>query len=187
MVCFGLLLAAATALTAGCSAEGESAGGNPAAGASAGSESPASGLSVSSPAFGHGAAIPKKHACAAQGGEDVSPPLAWSGVPSKARELAIVVDDPDAPGGSYIHWIVTGIPASKTGLSEGATEGKVLPGSGGKAAYAGPCPPSGVHHYHFIVYALGEPIQVSGDPQEAHVKIKDAAIATGETVGTWAR
>ncbi|MGW4644120.1 YbhB/YbcL family Raf kinase inhibitor-like protein [Sphaerisporangium sp. NPDC004334] len=149
--------------------------------------SDAAGLRVSSPAFGDGAAIPRKHACAAQGGQDVSPALAWSGVPSEARELAVVVDDPDAPGGSYIHWIVTGLPASLTGLGQAATEGRTLPGSGGAPSYAGPCPPGGTHHYHFIVYALRDRFQPVGGPRAVYARLKKAAIASGETVGTWTR
>lgn len=158
------------AVLAGCSAEGTSSAGA---------------LRAQSPAFAEGAAIPVKHACAQQGGEDVSPPLTWSGVPESARELAIVVDDPDAPGGTYLHWIVTGIPVSATSAPEGTAPGKVLPGSGGSAAYAGPCPPGGVHHYHFIVYALPGPVTPDGDAAAVHQRIKDAAIASGETVGTW--
>ncbi|RCG30999.1 YbhB/YbcL family Raf kinase inhibitor-like protein [Sphaerisporangium album] len=165
-----LALVAAITL-AGCSAEGAT---------------PASGLKVSSPAFADGAAIPRKHACAAQGGQDVSPPLKWSGVPSSARELAIVVDDPDAPGGSYIHWLVTGVSTTATGAAEGEAPGRVVRGNGGDPAYAGPCPPSGVHHYHFIVYALPGPVVSSGGPQEVHQRIKNSAIASGETIGTFA-
>ncbi|MGI5158434.1 YbhB/YbcL family Raf kinase inhibitor-like protein [Microbispora sp. CA-102843] len=165
LVC-GVLLAV---VLPGCSAEGAPA---------------ADALKVSTPAFAEGAEIPSKYVCARQGGQDVSPPLAWSGVPGSARELAIVVNDPDAPGGTYIHWIVTGIPVSETSAPEGRAPGKVLPGSDGKAAYAGPCPPSGVHHYHFIVYALRGPIAPGGDATAVHQRIKDAAIASGETVGT---
>ncbi|GAA0401293.1 YbhB/YbcL family Raf kinase inhibitor-like protein [Microbispora corallina] len=159
------------AVLSGCSAEGAS--------------SPAA-LRVSSTAFAEGAAIPRTYACARQGGRDVSPPLSWSGVPGSARELAIVVDDPDAPGGTYIHWIVTGIPTSATGAAEGRAPGRVLPGSDGTAAYAGPCPPQGTHHYHFIVYALPGPVTPEGDPAAVHRRIRDAAIVSGETVGTWA-
>lgn len=155
------------------------------AGCSSGSVPPSGALKVSSPAFADGAAIPGKYACARQGGEDVSPPLAWSGVPEAARELAIVVDDPDAPGGTYVHWIVTGIPVTQTSVPEGRAPGRVLPGSGGTAGYAGPCPPSGVHHYHFVVYALPGPITPSGDAVAIHKQIKEAAIGSGETVGTW--
>jgi Raf kinase inhibitor-like YbhB/YbcL family protein len=154
-------------------------------GCSAEGASPMAALKVSSRAFAEGAAIPKKYVCAEQGGQDVSPPLSWSGVPESARELAIVVDDPDAPGGTYIHWIVTGIPVSATSVSEGRGPGKVLPGSNGRAGYAGPCPPGGVHHYHFIVYALPSPITASGDAKAVHQQIKDASITSGETVGTW--
>ncbi|MEU8273271.1 YbhB/YbcL family Raf kinase inhibitor-like protein [Microbispora bryophytorum] len=168
----GTLIAAAllAVVLPGCSSEGAA---------------PADALKVSSPAFAEGAAIPGKHVCAGQGGQDVSPPLAWSGVPESAHELAIVVDDPDAAGGTYIHWIATGIPATETSVPEGGSPGKVLPGSGGTAGYAGPCPPSGVHHYHFIVYALRGPITPDGDATAVHQRIKDAAITSGETVGTW--
>ncbi|WP_405144994.1 YbhB/YbcL family Raf kinase inhibitor-like protein [Sphaerisporangium sp. NBC_01403] len=187
MACVGLLLAALT----GCSAEGASpsaGGASPSAGGASDSSqgaSPSAGLKVSSPAFAEGAAIPKKYACARQGGQDISPPLAWTGVPESARELAIVVDDTDAPGGSYIHWIVTGILVSESGSGEGATPGKVAPGSDGSPAYAGPCPPGGVHHYHFIVYALRGPIKSGGDARAVHKRIEDAAVTSGETTGTW--
>ncbi len=140
---------------------------------------------VTSSAFEKGAPIPGTYVCAAQGGDNVSPPLAWTGVPESARELAIVVDDPDAPGGSYIHWIVTGIPAATKGTPEGKAPGDVQPGSDGTPAYSGPCPPSGTHHYHFIVYALPTPLAPSGDAQTMHRHIKEAAIASGETTGTW--
>jgi Raf kinase inhibitor-like YbhB/YbcL family protein len=191
VLCGGLSLAA---VLAGCSAGSASPATGPNGSATAGpagstaagpDASSAAGLQVSSGAFSEGAAIPKKYACARQGGGDVSPPLAWSGVPGSARELAIVVDDSDAPGGSYIHWIVTRVPISARSTSEGEAPGNVAPGSGGKAAYAGPCPPGGVHHYHFIVYALPGPVTPSGDAKAVHQQLKDAAVTSGETVGTW--
>ncbi|WP_214408521.1 YbhB/YbcL family Raf kinase inhibitor-like protein [Sphaerisporangium fuscum] len=165
----GLALVATAAL-AGCSTE---------------SASPASGLRIGSSSFTEGGAIPQKNACAEQGGRDVSPALAWSGVPDSARELAIVVNDSDAPGGSYIHWIVTGIPVSRNHVQEGESPGKVARGSDGRRRYAGPCPPSGTHHYHFTVYALRDRIRPKGDAKAVHQQIKDAAIASAETVGTW--
>jgi Raf kinase inhibitor-like YbhB/YbcL family protein len=157
------------------------------AGCSAGKTPAEAALQVTSTEFADGAPIPDRYACAAQGGDNVSPPLAWTGVPGSARELAIVVDDPDAPGGSYIHWIVTGIPPSTKSAPEGKAPGEVQPGSDGTPAYTGPCPPSGTHHYHFIVYALPTPIHPSGDAQTVHQQIKDAAMASGETTGTWGR
>ena len=170
VVCAGLSLAAGLA---GCS------------GNASDTAAPRPAITVRSPAFADGAAIPKRYACARQGGRDVSPPLTWSGVPGSARELAIVVDDPDAPGGSYIHWIMLHIPTSATGVSEGDTAGEVVPGSGGKPVYAGPCPPGGVHHYHFIVYALRDPITPGHAAKAVHQQLRDAAIASGETIGTW--
>ncbi|MFC4592514.1 YbhB/YbcL family Raf kinase inhibitor-like protein [Sphaerisporangium corydalis] len=148
-------------------------------------DSPPADLKVSSTAFAEGAAIPRKHVCAGQGGQNVSPPLTWRGIPEAARELAIVVDDPDAPGGSYLHWIVTGVSTTDTGVAEGDSSGKAAPGSSGEAAYAGPCPPSGVHHYHFIVYALREPLKPNGDAKAIREQIESLAITSGETIGTW--
>jgi Raf kinase inhibitor-like YbhB/YbcL family protein len=156
-------------------------------GCSAKGASSTAALEVSTAAFAEGATIPKKYVCAQQGGQDISPPLTWSGVPESAHELAVVVDDPDAPGGTYIHWIVTGIPVSATSVSEGQAPGTVLPGSNGRAVYKGPCPPGGMHHYHFIVYALPGPIKPSGDAKAIHQQIKGAAITSGETVGIWGR
>ncbi|GAA0435599.1 hypothetical protein Acor_55900 [Acrocarpospora corrugata] len=142
-------------------------------------------LKVSSPAFAEGAAIPQKYVCAKQEGQDVSPPLTWSGVPDSASELAIVVNDSDARGGSYIHWMVTGIPVSATSASEGQPPGQVLPGTNSKAAYAGPCPSGDAHRYQFIVYALRSPITPNGSAKAVHEQLKEAAITSGETVGTW--
>ncbi len=116
-------------------------------------------LSLSSPAFANGQPIPQKFSCQ---GDNVSPALAWSGVPAAARSLALVVEDPDAPGSTVIHWVIYNIPPSLTGLPE-----KVLPGSqvegigtqgpdsSGTVGFTGPCPPSGsAHHYYFRLYAL---------------------------------
>jgi Raf kinase inhibitor-like YbhB/YbcL family protein len=147
-------------------------------------------ISVSSPAFGNGAAIPPRFTCA---GEDVSPPLRWTGVPQGAASVAVVVDDPDAPRGTYVHWVVVGIARAATGrLREGTVPAgaRQLPNSAGKAAWSGPCPPAGpAHHYRFTVYALVREPQLAGDadPAAAVEAIEAAATARGRMVGTFGR
>ncbi|UYM05138.1 YbhB/YbcL family Raf kinase inhibitor-like protein [Solicola gregarius] len=110
-------------------------------------------ITVTSKAFHQGAKIPKKYTC---DGADVSPPLKWRHIPKRAKKLALVVDDPDAPGGTWTHWVVLDIAKS----TRGSRIGKVPKGgvqaknSWGDAAYGGPCPPSGTHRYRFKLYAL---------------------------------
>jgi Raf kinase inhibitor-like YbhB/YbcL family protein len=146
-------------------------------------------LTVTSPAFPPDGAIPARYTCS---GEEVSPPLAWSKVPAGAAELALVVDDPDAPGGTYVHWVVVHLDPATDRLAEGrlpagATQ---LRNSAGKPAWAGPCPPGGApHHYRFTVYALGSRVNVSADaePADAVAAIEAAATARGRLVGTFSR
>ena len=146
-------------------------------------------ISVSSPAFGNGAAIPARFTCA---GQDVSPPLRWSGVPEGAAGVALVVDDPDAPRGTYVHWVLVGLGPATERLAEGAVPAgaRQLPNSAGKAAWTGPCPPGGpAHHYRFTVYALQREPEVPGDadPEAAVEAIEAAATARGRLVGTFGR
>jgi Raf kinase inhibitor-like YbhB/YbcL family protein len=111
-------------------------------------------LHVSSSAFADGQPIPQKYSC---DGENVSPPLEWEGVPDSARSLAILCDDPDAPAGTFTHWVLYDIPAGVTRLSEGAANiGEAGLNDFGKVGYGGPCPPhkDGAHRYFFHVYAL---------------------------------
>jgi Raf kinase inhibitor-like YbhB/YbcL family protein len=146
-------------------------------------------LTVTSPAFAAGAAIPARYACV---GRDVSPPLAWSRPPPGTAELALVVDDPDAPGGTFVHWVVAHLDPAATRLAEGAVPpGAVqLPGSSGRAAWSGPCPPSGpAHHYRFTVYALSRRVEVAAaaKPADSVAAIEAAASARGRLVGTFGR
>lgn len=181
------LLAGALAALAACSSSGGGDGGGNATPSTAGSgQAPASTMTVSSPAFAAGAAIPVRYTCK---GDNLSPPLRWSAPPAGTAELALVVDDPDAPGGRFVHWVLSGIPASQTRLAEGevpasARQARNSAGSG----YTGPCPPSGpAHHYRFTVYALGRSAGVERDnaPQQAIAAIQAAAIAQGQLVGTF--
>ncbi len=116
-------------------------------------------LTITSPAFADGTPIPVQYTCK---GANIAPPLTWS-APLGA---ALVVDDPDAVGGLYIHWIVIGIPPGSGSTGDGQTPGggSSLPNSGGKAGYTGPCPPAGTgtHHYRFTLYELPATLQLPG-------------------------
>ncbi|MBS4729830.1 YbhB/YbcL family Raf kinase inhibitor-like protein [Mycobacterium sp. SM1] len=144
-------------------------------------------LTITSPAFADGAPIPVQFTCK---GANVAPPLTWS-APPDAAELALVVDDPDAVGGLYIHWIVTGIAPGPGSTTSGQTpdNGRSLANSGGQQSYFGPCPPSGsgTHHYRFTLYQLSAPLQVpagSAGAQAAHA-IAQAAAAQATLTGTF--
>lgn len=108
-----------------------------------------------SPAFETGKTIPDKYTC---DGTNVSPALSWSGFPEKTKSFAIIMDDPDAPMGTWVHWVVYNIPNTVTSLEEkkGAAAIKAIDGlnSWDETGYNGPCPPGGTHHYHFKLYAL---------------------------------
>jgi Raf kinase inhibitor-like YbhB/YbcL family protein len=148
-------------------------------------ESPTA-LTVTSPAFDDGAAIPREFTCK---GANTSPPLAWSGVPSGARSVALVVDDPDAPSGTFIHWVVYNIDPAQSAIAagevpQGASEAM---NGGGGVGYTGPCPPSGTHHYRFSVYVLRSPLTVpaGGDPGRVLVAIRGKTTARGTLTGTF--
>jgi Raf kinase inhibitor-like YbhB/YbcL family protein len=146
-------------------------------------------VTVSSPAFAADAAIPQRFTCE---GENLSPPLRWSGLPAATVEVALVVDDPDAPRGTYVHWVVVGIDPARTRLAEGTVPptARQLRNSAGTTAYTGPCPPGGPpHHYRFTVYALQRLADVTSDasPREAIEAIEAAAAARGRLVGTFGR
>ena len=115
-------------------------------------------FTISSPAFENGQMIPVKYSCK---GENVSPPLAWSGAPAGTKSFALIMDDPDAPSGIFVHWVVFNIPATAAGLGERVSPSGKLPdatiqGVNGRQAtgYTGPCPPWGKHRYFFKLYAL---------------------------------
>ena len=144
-------------------------------------------LRISSPAFdGHGR-IPKKHP---GDGEDVSPPLKWSGVPDGTKSFAIVVHDPDAPlVDGFTHWVAYGIPGDATGVPEGADQLVQGTNSMGNAGYNGPAPPPGhgVHHYYVWVYALDDDLALDpGLDRRALIdKIEDHVIEQARLIGTY--
>jgi len=146
---------------------------------------PAGALTVSSPAFAANAAIPAEYTCE---GADRSPPLAWSGAPADTKGYALVVDDPDAPGQTWVHWVVTGIPATVTGAGAGTPPANATLGTNdfGKQAWGGPCPPSGRHRYRFHVYALDTKIARAGITKADLVAAMAGHIlAEGELVGLY--
>ena len=146
-------------------------------------------MRLTSSAFADGAAIPRKYTC---DGQDVSPPLAWEGVPTEAKALVLVVDDPDARG--FVHWVAFDIPAASTGqLAEdaSATDRSLRQGTNGfgKVGYGGPCPPSGTHHYRFRLLAIRAPLGLKGAPTAAAVlaAAKDEIVAETTLTGLYHR
>jgi Raf kinase inhibitor-like YbhB/YbcL family protein len=133
-------------------------------------------LSLSSPAFDDGAEIPRRYTCE---GDDVSPPLTWTGVPEGTRSLVLIVDDPDAPDPgaprmTWVHWVVYNLPSTTTGLDEACAS---LPDGAAtglndwkKAAYGGPCPPIGRHRYFHKLYALDAILSGFAQPTKAEIE-----------------
>jgi Raf kinase inhibitor-like YbhB/YbcL family protein len=144
-------------------------------------------ITVSSPAVREGQPIPARFTC---DGDGQSPPLTWQGVPTGAAALALVVDDPDAPRKTFVHWVVLDMPAETTGLEAGGVPAGAVQArnSAGHASYFGPCPPSGTHHYRFTVYALSKRTGLrDGAPlDEALRAVESTATAQGRLVGTYA-
>ena len=144
-------------------------------------------MTVQSPAFQAGGQIPRRFTC---NGRNVSPPLRWSGVPPRARELALLVEDPDA--GDFVHWSLLALPRGTRALAEGhvpATADQAK-NSFGKAGWGGPCPPKGsTHHYVFTLYALRRPLGLGpgASPKQASTAIRAAAIAKGTLSARYGR
>lgn len=145
-------------------------------------------ITVTSPAFREGGPIPPRFTC---DGDGVSPPLAWHGVPADAEAVALVVDDPDAPRGTFVHWVVLDLPAGTKEVGADAVPSGAIQArnSAGRASYFGPCPPSGTHHYRFTVYALSRPtgLRDGAELRKALRAVQAAATAQGRLVGTYAR
>lgn len=143
---------------------------------------PSMGMTLSSPAFADNGPIPAKYGCGAAG-PSVSPPLTIAGVPQDAKSLALVVDDPDAPAGTFTHWVVWNIAPSTTSVAEGLTPAGASEGknSFGKSGYGAPCPPAGEHHYVFTLYALDAAQIASADDIPNH------ATAQAKLVGRYTK
>jgi Raf kinase inhibitor-like YbhB/YbcL family protein len=144
-------------------------------------------ITVSSQAFNDGQQIPRAFTCDGAGD---SPPLRWSGLPPASGSVALVVDDPDASGGTFVHWLVRDIAPSVTGVGRGQIPegGAQVTNSSDAESYFGPCPPSGSHHYRFTVYALprGTQLPPGASMDETLTAIYDHAIASGRLIGLYA-
>jgi hypothetical protein len=141
--------------------------------------------------------MPAKFSCE---GEDASPALKWEGAPAGTKSSALIADDPDAPGGTWVHWVAYAIPATMTELPEGVAKTDVVAAlagfkqgvtSFGRVGYGGPCPPRGhgVHHYHFRLYALDTALNLAPGVKrhQLDAAMKGHILAQAELVGTYQR
>lgn len=142
-------------------------------------------LIVTSPAFGDKSRIPSKYTC---DGDDVNPPIMIEGIPEAAESLVLIVDDPDAPRGTWDHWIVWNIPP-KGKLEEDSVPGTEGMNDSGRQSYSGPCPPSGTHRYFFKVYALDTKLNLPTNSRKRDVEraMKGHILAEGQLVGLYSR
>ena len=144
-------------------------------------------LLIKSSAFEKNTKIPSKYTC---DGDDISPPLTFEGVPKEAKTLVLIVDDPDAPRGTFDHWVVWNIPASISKIEENnASSGIEGLNGAGKAGYFGPCPPSGTHRYFFKVYALDTSLSLGANSRKKDVEVamEGHVLAKGELIGLFSR
>lgn len=149
-------------------------------------------MKLVSDAFAGGASIPRRHTC---DGADTSPPLSWRAAPEATRSFALVVEDPDAPSGTWVHWVLFDIPVSTTALPEGAARESLPEGTRegvngwGRRGYGGPCPPKGTHRYFFRLYALD--LLLALDEGVTAEELIEAAryhvLARAELMGRYAR
>jgi len=150
-------------------------------------------LEISSTAFSEGEMIPTRYTC---DGPDVSPDLSWSGVPDAAESLALICDDPDAPMGTWVHWVLFNIPSSASGLpaeisSDATLENGARHGTNDfrRLGYGGPCPPGGTHRYYFKLYALDTELSLdSGVTKDQLVEAMQGHILSeAQLMGTYKR
>jgi hypothetical protein len=166
-------------------------------GIAAGKEDPSMEMKLASSAFANDTAIPQAYTC---DGRDVSPPLAWSGVPATAKSLALIVDDPDAPDPAaprmtWVHWVLYNIPPGTTGLPEAVADSDLPPptkqglNDWKRTGYGGPCPPIGRHRYFHKLYALDAVLPDLGNPTKAALEkaILGHVLAQATLVGTYQR
>ncbi len=150
---------------------------------------------LTSAAFKDGAPIPAKYTC---DGVDVSPPLAWSGAPAGTRSVALIADDPDAPGGTWVHWVLYNLPAEVSDLPENIAKVESLDLGGARQGrndfrrpgYGGPCPPPGpAHRYFFKLYALDTRLELKAGAQKKDVEaaMEGHVLGSAQLMGTYAR
>jgi len=150
-------------------------------------------IKVSSTAFAEGEMIPKKYTA---DGPDVSPPLAFDGIPEAAKSISLICDDPDAPAGTWVHWVLFNLPPDTRSLPEGIApqkerEDKSRHGANdfGKIGYGGPAPPRGVHRYYFKVYALDRVLDLTPGATKAQLvrAMQGHILAEGQLMGRYTR
>jgi Raf kinase inhibitor-like YbhB/YbcL family protein len=152
-------------------------------------------FTLTSAAFRDGAGIPVKYTC---DGVDVSPPLSWSSAPAGTRGFALIVDDPDAPAGTWVHWVLYNLPAAVFELPENIAKVESLDLDGARQGrndfrrpgYGGPCPPPGpAHRYFFKLYALAAPLTLKAGAQKRDVEaaMEGHVLATAQLMGTYGR
>ncbi len=151
-------------------------------------------MQVTSSAFQEGAAIPEKYTC---DGKNVSPPLAWSGTPQATKSLALIADDPDAPAGTWVHWVFYDLPPNTTELPEDMPKGQYLPGGARQGlndfkhlGYGGPCPPPGkAHRYFFKLYALDAQLGLKPGATKKEIEkgMEKHILAQAHLMGTYKR
>lgn len=151
-------------------------------------KAPSNGMTITSPAFAVNQEIPRKYGCS---GTNTSPPLSFAGAPAGAKSLALIVEDPDAPGGLFTHWVVWNIPTTTTTVAEGqppagGTEGK---SSYGKAGWGPPCPPDGGHRYIFDLFAIDAELTLppSTGREELLSAMKGHVLAQAALTGRYRR
>lgn len=159
---------------------------------SAAEEGASRSLQLTSPAFTDGQPLPKEFTC---DGDDISPALQWDNLPTGTTSLALIMDDPDAPGGTWVHWVMYDMPGESTGLAQGVLAGNV-PGGGTQGSnswnrndYGGPCPPTGSHRYFFKLYALDGPLNLGpgADKDTLLEAMEGHILAQGRLMGTYER
>lgn len=150
-------------------------------------------ITITSTAFTEGSMIPQDYTC---DGEDISPPLEWSGLPDSTKSLALICDDPDAPMGTWVHWVLFNIPSHIQGLPVHIPPEKIIQNGAKhgindfrKFGYGGPCPPGGIHRYYFKLYALDKEINAEpGITKEKLLKIMEGHIlAEGQLMAKYSR
>jgi len=150
-------------------------------------------MEIKSPAFDNGALIPGKYTCDAL---DISPPVEWTQAPEGTKTFALICDDPDAPMGTWVHWVVYNIPGNIYRLSENVPRLEVLENGASQGkndfrriGYGGPCPPGGTHRYYFKIYALDEELDVEvGITKKELLKAMEGHIlALGQLMGRYKR
>ncbi len=150
-------------------------------------------IKISSSAFEDGGMIPAKYTC---DGADVSPPLQWDAVPEGTRSIALICDDPDAPMGTWVHWVLFNLPSETKKLAENVPADKTLPNGAkqgisdfGRIGYGGPCPPGGTHRYFFKIYALDTQVdlQAGANKRQLLKAMEGHILGQGQLIGKYKR